>query len=68
VGGEVFHNADVADATREGSLPTGRDLEDRSKITAGDPVAHLDDRGVVALDVSNAADQARRGEGVGQAT
>ena len=66
--GQVLDDADVADARREGRLAARRDLLDGTELPGGDAPAHVDERRVAAFDVADCAHQARRSEGVTDAS
>ena len=57
VGGEVFDDADVGDATGERTLAAGGDLVDLAEQAVFDALARRLQRRVVALDVADAADR-----------
>ena len=65
--GQVFDDADVADAGGEGRLAARRDLLDLAELAIRDPPAHVDERRVAALDVADGTDEARGCEGVADA-
>ena len=58
MGGEVLDHADVGDPGRERALAAGDDLVDVAELAGLEPRAQALQRGVVPLDVPDAADQA----------
>ena len=64
MGGQVLDHADVGDPSGERALPPGDDLVDLAELALGQPRPQALQRGVVALDVSDPADQAARLEGL----